>query len=208
MLMPRDPHSLFAYWDIDWREVFPEERPQERKVRLRVLDEAGAEVRVLEIEAMAGTCYVEVPEGGASYSGEIGYVGAEGEWVPVAEAEPVITPPDELTDGDATDFATVPFHLSFQRMIDLLRVTKHEHGSLTELLGTLREQAAAPQENSVLTPEQREFARVLEQASVSTAIAAEEASRPDLWVQQKLQRVLGFGATSPAEGFGGSSRPA
>ncbi len=206
VLMPRDPHSLFAYWDIDWTAVFPEESPRERQVQLRILDGAGAELLTVEIEAMAGSCNVDVPHGRAAYSGEIGYLGSADAWTLIARSEAVITPPDESADGDATDFATVPFHLSFQRMVDLLRVTKAENGSLTGLLGSLREQAAAADAESPLTPEQRELARAMEDAGVWPDVDAGESAQPDLWEHQKLERVLGFGTSSPTEGFGGSSR--
>jgi hypothetical protein len=49
---------------------------------------------------------------------------------------------------------------------------------------------------------------VLEDSGAWVSVeAGRTGEAPDLWVQQKLERVLGFGATSPAEGFGGSSRP-
>jgi hypothetical protein len=204
VLMPRDPQSLFAFWDIDWSSIFAEERRRERRVALRVLDGEGAELLSQDVEPLAGNCYLEVPEGGAAYRGEIGYFDASGSWVLVAESETVTTPPDEVADGDATDFATVPFHLSFQRMIDMLRIAKQDAGSLTEMLGTLREEVQSPDESATSPDERRELARVLESAGAFD-VPPNAPSGPDLWIQQKLERVLGFGGTSPSDGFGNAN---
>jgi hypothetical protein len=202
ILMPRDPRSLFAYWDIDWSNIFAEERPRERRVALRLLSDDGDELARQDVEAFAGSCHIDVPEGGSAYRGEIGYFDDSDSWIAVAQSEPVTTPPDDMDDGDVTDFATVPFHLSFQRMIDMLRIAKRDSGSLTEMLQELREQVEAADESQPLSNEQREIASALEAAG-AFEVPQNGTTPPDLWVQQKLERVLGFGGTSPAEGFGG-----
>src|SRR3954465_7296593 len=37
-LLARDPHTIFAFWDIDWNTAFRHLAPPERKVHLRLLD--------------------------------------------------------------------------------------------------------------------------------------------------------------------------
>ena len=55
-LMARDPHRLYAYWDIDWRAAFAEENPTPRKVQLRLNKADGSAEPSQEDEPMAGNC--------------------------------------------------------------------------------------------------------------------------------------------------------
>ena len=209
-LMARDPHSLFAYWDIDWTETFREQKPRDRKVHLRVSRSDGTEETTLEVEPLAGSCYVGVTSGDEEYTGEIGYYEPADVWNSVAVSVPVATPPDSIEQAAAPDFATVPFHLSFQRMIDLFRVSKHENASLTAMLADLRERAASETMAGGITEEEREIVRAIDEAAAQRGAEITQGEAPDLWVQQNLERILGFGHSggSPEGGFGGSSRPA
>lgn len=208
-LMARDPHSLFAYWDIDWSAAFHENPPLARKVHLRIRDESGAEQTSVEVEPMAGACYVTVSDSDRVYSGEIGYFNPSNVWNCLATSEVVTTPPDSLVESDEIDFVTVPFHLSFQHMIDALRISKQENESLTAMLRDLRERAAAADTNGTLTAEQRELARVLESAHSAAPKADSRSSDPaSVWTQRRLERTPAFGPSSPEGGFGGSSRNA
>ena len=209
-LMARDPHSLFAYWDIDWTEAFSAGAPSDRKVHLRVTRSDGEEETTLEVEPLAGSCYVDVATGDESYTAELGYYEPAGTWNSVAISMPVATPPDTIEKAESPDFSTVPFHISFQRMIDMFRVSKHENESLTSMLADLRERAASETTSSPITEEEREIVRAIDDAVAQSGNPPTSAASPDLWIQQNLERVLGFGArtTSPEGGFGGSSRPA
>ena len=206
-LMARDPHSLFAYWDVDWTEAFREQKPRDRKVHLRVTRSDGAEETSLEVEPMAGSCYIDVTSGDESYTADLGYYEPAGVWNSVAISIPVATPPDSVEQAEAPDFATVPFHISFQRMIDMFRVSKHENESLTDMLAALRERAASDVGSAAMTEEEREIVRAIDDAVAQSPQPPAAAESPDLWVQQNLQRILGFGArtTSPEAGFTGGS---
>jgi len=208
-LMARDPHSLFAYWDIDWKAAFGDQPARARKVYLRVWNAAGAEQVSQEVEPMAGSCQVAVAEAGSAYSGEIGYFEPATLWNCLAVSEVVTTPPGTLAAIGEADFATVPFHFSFQSMIDALRVSKQENTSLTAMLRDLRDlrdRAVASESNGALTGEERELALVLELVAPAAKSRSKDPAIP--WTRQKLERVMGLGSTSPEGGFGGSSRSA
>ena len=200
-LMARDPHNLFAYWDIDWSSAFREEEPANRKVHLRLLNGDGAEETIVEIEPMAGSCYITVPNANATYSGDIGFFSEDETWRSLATSEVISTPPDTVVDPGEVDFATVPFHLTFQHMVDLLRVSKQENESLTAMLSDLRQRAATPETRNTLSDEQRDLAEILRRSQTER-----RPSQPMAWTQQRLERILGFGNSSPTGGFGGSSR--
>ncbi len=208
-LMARDPHSLFAYWDIDWSAAFRENPPLARKVHLRIRDESGAEQTSAEVEPMAGGCFITVSDSDRAYSGEIGYFNPPNVWNRLAASAIVTTPPDSLVESDESDFVTLPFHLSFQHMIDALRISKQENESLTAMLRDLRARAAAPETSAALTAEQRDLARVLASAPSAAPGAASQASDPAVvWTQRRLERIAAFGPSSLESGFGGSSRNA
>lgn len=204
-LMARDPHSLFAYWDLDWTEVFREQKPRDRKVHLRVSRSDGSEETAVEVEPMAGSCYIDVTSGDELYTADLGYYEPAGVWNSVSLSAAVATPPDSVEQAQAPDFATVPFHLSFQRMIDLFRVSKHENQSLTAMLSDLRERAGSETTSSTVTEEEREIVRAIDDAVAQSGGDPSSFETPDLWAQQGLERILGFGArtTSPDGGFGG-----
>src|SRR6476619_1564693 len=71
-LLARDPHTVFAFWDIDWNTAFRDLRPKEHKVYLRLVDSERREQASVEVEPMAGSCYVTVADADAGYRGEIG----------------------------------------------------------------------------------------------------------------------------------------
>lgn len=204
-LMARDPRTLFAYWDIDWPAAFREETPRHQKVYLRILDASGTEIISVEVEPMAGNSYVTVPEADSAYQGEIGYFNPLTVWNPLAASTIVTTPADTVAGSEAADFATVPFHLSFQHMIDLLRISKQENESLTSMLADLRERASSEKQRE-LSAGEREIAQAMDAAAANSPMQTRTPASSDFWTQQRIERVLGIGGSSPANGFGGSSR--
>lgn len=205
-LMARDPRTLFAYWDIDWPAAFRDAPPKNRKVHLRVLDSEGAELTATEVEPMAGNSYITVPEADSAYRGEIGYFNPPAVWNRLASSEVVTTPADSVAETEEADFATVPFHLSFQHMIDLLRISKQENESLTSMLADLRQRAASAEEKETLTHEERELAQVMNDAAASAPSQSRPPGPNEFWTQERIEKILGVGGTSPAGEFGGSSR--
>ncbi len=205
-LMARDPHTLFAYWEIDWTDAFRDGKPADRKVHLRLLNSADKE-QTVEVEPMAGSAYLPVDGADEEYRGEIGFFRPAGKWNALAVSANIATPPDSLVDFDETEWATVPFHLSFQRMIDMLRTAR---APLTVQLAELRERSAAPETEAMLSAPERELNRAV-RAVESRPPAAPGAARPNelskKQKQKRLERILGFGGAglSPAEGFGGAS---
>ncbi|MGI8819503.1 MAG: DUF4912 domain-containing protein [Chthoniobacterales bacterium] len=209
-VMPRDPRTLFAYWDIDWEKAFAGDPPRDRKVHLRVRTAAEVEETSIEVEPLAGSCFIEVRPTEDSYRAEIGYYQPADVWNSVAQSDAVSPPQDSATLA-TPDFATVPFHLSFQRMLDLLRVSNQKSESLMAMLSALRERASAVEANQAFTALEREMVEAVDRAVAeqpARAALAESNGGPDLWVRQSVERVLGLGGFSPAVGFGGSSRAA
>ncbi|MDQ6624522.1 MAG: DUF4912 domain-containing protein [Verrucomicrobiota bacterium] len=208
-LLPRDPHSVVAYWDLDWSIAFGEPAPREREVMLKISKTGEAEVKSVAVQPRAGSYLIEELEADNTYSATLGYYDSSTEWVPLAVSAPVATPGAKLADLADGDFATVPFHLSFQRMLELLRVPKRESRSLTAMLNGLRarDEPGSPQE---MRGGQAELVTAVRDAAVQDPPPTGAASIAELWTPELMNHVLGglAGGSSSQNGFSGSSRAA
>ncbi len=131
-LIARDPRWLFSYWDFDWAK-YPAAsmRYGYAQFFLKISRETGQQETMVEINPEARNWYVPVNHPNTSYIAEIGYFDQEGAWRAVVKSAPAHTPADGLApESQAVDFATVPAHLSFERLLGLVQ----EHMSEGETL--------------------------------------------------------------------------
>lgn len=193
----RDPHTLFIYWDIDWAAIFRDAAPADRKVHLRVLWHDGIEESTVAVEPLVGSQLLPVQHARSSYRVEIGYYAPENVWNSVAISAGVITPPDDVAESGAVDVATIPFHLSFQRIVDTFRGSKYDGDALAEILGRLQHHADSS--DATLPESERELLRALE-SGLPEADASQRArlrNAPDVFAtRERVESILGFGATS------------
>jgi hypothetical protein len=200
----RDPRTLFTYWNIDWPSVFAKTEPLDRQVYLRVKRGDGAEESESLIEPMLGSYYALVAQPRGTYRVEIGYYQPANEWHSIVVSDEVVMPPETASEKVDVDVATVPFHLGFQRIVDLFQSSNE--GALTESISQLQERAADDEQS--LTLEEKEILRAMN-LSLSEFAAARRAyldSDNRAALRKRLEAMLGFGASSPLGGFGGSSR--
>lgn len=112
-LIAQDPHWLFTYWDIDIS------KHPGGATYLRCCRADGTIEQEIEVPFETRNWYIPVNCSNASYFVEIGYRRGEA-WHAIARSATVGTPPEELSTEEDFDFATVPLHLSFQRLADNL----------------------------------------------------------------------------------------
>jgi hypothetical protein len=202
----RDPRTIFACWSIDWSSLFNKTAPVDRQVHLRVYRDDGSEETTTAAEPMAGNCYLTVPRPRATYRVEIGYYEPEKGWKSVATSEPVTMPPDSVAENLDIDVATIPFHLSFQRLVDLFRTN---HGdALTEIIARLQRRAVTPAERDLLTPEEQEILRAMSVSLEETQSGRELFDNirvSEATLRRRAETLLGLGVSSPAHGFSASS---
>jgi hypothetical protein len=112
-------------------------------------------------------------------------------------------PADTSSANTEIDVATVPIHLSFQRMIDLFRAENGD--AIASILSRLQDRAASS--SADLSNEERQIlhAMDLSLASLETARRDFAAGALDDLLRKRAEAVLGFGGTSPSGGLGGSS---
>ena len=139
-VIARDPHSLFLYWDLNWKRLFVEAGLSPRQVHIRIYRGDGAVEATREINPFRGHCYVDVANGGTSYYCDLGCFEGR-DWRKLARSGTTATPEAVMSDDLSADFATLPIHLSFQRMRDIFRATTGEGKSLAESVSELQEQS-------------------------------------------------------------------
>ncbi len=205
-VIAQDEHTIFASWNIDWRCVFKEAMPADRQVYLRVIDSDGLEQKRVAVEPMLGSFYAPVSQPRAKYRVELGYYTPDRGWKSVAISEPVTMPADAPSENTQVDVATVPFHISFQKLVDLLRLTNAD--PLVTAWSHLEDRIVAFAERDVdLAPAHREILRALN-ISIDDLRASRVsfAERPkELQLGKRAKAILALGATSPTRAFGASS---
>jgi hypothetical protein len=134
-LIARDPHWLFTYWDFDYSKF-----PTPRKLFIQVYRNNELESTV-EINDIARNWYIPVQSAGSRYNVVFGYRDEKDAWTSVSKAGPTQTPPESISPNWDTQFATVPFHLSFNFLLDVVSAARSEGQPLTETLARLQQAA-------------------------------------------------------------------
>ena len=143
----RDPGSLFVYWDVNWPRLFASAGLSSRAVHLRVYRGDGRVDSTRQINPFRGHCYVEVAMPDTVYSCELGCF-QDTKWKGLVRSGRTVTPRAGLSEDLSAIFATLPLHLSFERLLDIFNETEAERGTLAlsvaELQKTARETEAEP----------------------------------------------------------------
>lgn len=193
-LIARDPQWLFSYWDIDWNS-YPANAAKKggKKIFLKVFFEGGGEQSTIEINPEAKNWYIPVPQPGTSYYVEIGYYGAGEKWVSIAHSVSATTPADKLASDEFAHFATLPFHITFQRLVDLVKSAMSDGESLVSALSRLqgegRKLAFAPGVAPSWTNEQREVLIALLGSELVDRVGMGSAEIDQI-LRKELQRKL------------------
>jgi hypothetical protein len=154
-VIAQEPHWLFCYWDYQLTEGI------EGAVFLRHGRE-GAEHPEAEVPVPAETnsWYLSVRDSGADYYVELGHYNG-GHWKTLTRSGPVLTPRDTLAGFGEPVFANMPFHATFQQLVEKLRGEMREGESLAEALSRLQGRGDLP--IGQLSPAQRsELDRLLD----------------------------------------------
>ncbi len=123
-LTVRDPHWLYAHWDLTREEQFRHNaQSEDRHLILRLYSQNQPQSTPAEIHVHPESKYwfIHVDRAGESYFTELGYYQHGHKWHSLAYSEPQRTPPDSISRNAPVKFATIPPELSFDTMLALLR---------------------------------------------------------------------------------------
>lgn len=137
-LVARDPRWLFSYWDFNWAK-YPAAsfRGGVKQFFLKVTTTEGQDAALVEINPEARNWYVAVNSPETAYFAEIGFFDKAGQWHRVVQSGVAVTPADALADDGAANFATVPAHITFERLLEMVKEKMMEGESLIEALARI-----------------------------------------------------------------------
>ena len=192
----RDPRTLFVCWSVDWPAAFAKGLPADRCAHVRIRQNGNE--KTVAVEPMIGSCAIEELEPGETYSVELGYYAPPETWNNVVTGNEVMMPFAFKSD-ETVDVATVPFHLTFQRMLSFFRGKNGE--DLAQTLAQFQERA----NRSELSRDEAEVLRALDLTAedLQKTAAARESLAKSERLRERGERL--FGGASPSEGFGASS---
>jgi hypothetical protein len=115
VLMPRDPHWAYAYWDIpnDHKEELRRQGGQQLAIRLYDVTDMSLEyqsphsVQEYLSDELAREWYLPIPVSDRDYTVDIGYRCADGRWLVLARSAAVRIPPVYPSDWIEDIFVTV-----------------------------------------------------------------------------------------------------
>jgi len=129
-LVAQEPHWVFTYWDIDIA-LHPGGKTF---LRVFVGDKVESEI---EVPFETRNWYIPVKEADAGYSVEIGYYRGD-QWKAIAKSVTIRTPQEKMSDSGDFDYATIPLHMSFQKLMENIRTTMRDGETLIQALGRLQ----------------------------------------------------------------------
>jgi hypothetical protein len=137
-VIAQEPHWLFCYWDYTLTEGI------EGAVFLRHGRE-GAERPEAEVPVPAETnsWYLSVRDADADYYVELGHYNG-GHWKTLTRSGTVLTPRDTMAGFGDPVFANMPFHATFQQLVEKLRGEMREGESLAAALARLQGRGDLP----------------------------------------------------------------
>src|SRR5205085_7184298 len=71
--IPRDPRTIFTYWNIDWSNAFSRKAPADRQVYLRLKRRDGSDELEESVEPMLGTHFLLVAQPKGASQVELGF---------------------------------------------------------------------------------------------------------------------------------------
>ena len=131
-LVAYDPRQLFAYWDLDPTEGTG------KKYSLHICHPNGEIESKVDILPTEAGRYLAAARPNGTYHVELGTYSRNGVWQPVASSGRVTLPAEGLAGETEPKFATLPFHLSFQRLMELIEGAMGSKENLTAALARLQ----------------------------------------------------------------------
>jgi hypothetical protein len=196
----RDAHTIFASWNIDWQSVFEEAMPADRQVHLRVIGRDGVIEMRVAVEPMGAMHYVTVSGLQDPYQVEIGYFQPFDTWHSVATSDEIKMPPQGSVELADLDLATIPFHLSFNRLANLFGAANDT--SVARVVSEFQRRILSSDKPNDATPSEKQILRNLNLSLREIATAERDFKKIE---PEKLARrvriMLRFAPTSPVRGF-------
>jgi hypothetical protein len=189
-VIARDPHWLYTYWDFDYSHF-----PSQRQLYLQVFKGDALE-SAIPINELARNWYIPVQHANTDYRVVFGFKDAEGKWHAVGETGHAHTPPESISTQWDTLFATVPFHLTFNLLVEVIEAAKTTGEPLAEALARLQQAAVAGSQSPRWGATQLKILETLLGADLLARLSLMSSSELGSFLQTDLSSHAGSGAAS------------
>jgi hypothetical protein len=139
-LTARDPHWLYAYWDLSWQQMADYRgQSSDGRLLLRVFEKNHTKpVQEFPLGNDTRNWYIPVNKAATSYSAELGYWRHDGHFHVVSRSREATTPADQISPDTTAKFVTIPVDISFRELLGLIRVHMKGGEALAEALHRLQ----------------------------------------------------------------------
>jgi hypothetical protein len=197
--LARDKCTIFAGWNIDWPSVFQKDMPKDRQIYLRVTGSDGSEQKRVAVEPMLAMHYLTISGLHGPYRVEIGYYQPVDTWHSIASSDDVKMPLEGSSEIAEVDVATIPFHLNFQRLVNLFGAS--DDAPLAKVIAGFQNCLLNSRPNELSSASKQ----VLHEFNLSPLAVATERRNFEKTDAVKLARrrraLLRFAGTSASRGF-------
>jgi hypothetical protein len=196
----RDPHTIFASWNIDWRSVFETAMPADRRVHLRVIGGDGVIETTVAVEPMSAMHYLTVSGLHNLYRVEMGYFQPFDTWHSIASSDEVEMPSQGSVELADVDLATIPFHLSFQQLANLFGTASD--ASLARVVSEFQKRILSSDKPNEATRFDTQILGSLNLSLPEIAAAASDFKKIDAEkLARRARAMFRVTASSPVHGF-------
>jgi uncharacterized protein len=139
-LTARDPHWLYAYWDLSWQQMADYRgQASDGRLLLRVFEKNhGDPIQTLTLGHDSRNWYIPVNKAATSYSAELGFWRHDGQFHVINRSYETATPPDAVSSDTTAKFVTIPIDISFRELFEIIRGHIHDGEALAEALHRLQ----------------------------------------------------------------------
>jgi len=138
-LVARDPHILFAYWDLNAIQYQEAARAaHDGKIFLEVYVPNEGRVQQIHIWDSHKNWYLQVNRPDTNFIAQLGYYRHDGGFEVIARSGEIRTPRDTLSPNTDARFVTIPFHIPFRELFDLIASQVQPGEELAETLARLQ----------------------------------------------------------------------
>jgi hypothetical protein len=120
-LVARDPHILFAYWDLNSEQYQTAARSaHDGKIFLEVYVPGEGRVQQIHVWENHRNWYLQVNRPDTAFFAQLGYYRNDGGFEVLARSGEIRTPRDTMSPNTEARFVTIPFHISFHELFELI----------------------------------------------------------------------------------------
>jgi len=139
-LTARDPHWLYAYWDLSWQQM-ADYRGQaaDGRLLLRVYEKNhGDPIQALTLGHDSRNWYIPVNKAATTYRVELGFWRHDGNFHVISHSREATTPPDAVSSDTTARFVTIPIDISFRELFGIIRGHRQSGEALADALHRLQ----------------------------------------------------------------------